>query len=346
MYPMEEKAKERQGTYMEKIITENRQEKLPLIALRGLVMFPKMVLHFDVGRSKSILALNEGMKRNHKVFLVAQRDIKDDDPTVKQMYTVGVVAEIRQVLKVPGDNVRVLVEGQYRAKILDVTSENPYFEALVEEYPLHIPKIQKSAYCDALMRSAKELFQEYSYLLGKLPQEMIMNVLSSEDPVQLAEFIAGNLQLEAGDKQRVLNESIPNKRLEYLIKLLEHENSILAIEREIQEKVREGMDKNQREYFLREQMKAIANELGDGDVQEEAMEYARRIEELNLPEEIAEKLDKEAERLFKMPGNSPEATVIRTYLAVSYTHLGIPFGKQCFKLAKLALMPFGASVVG
>lgn len=123
-----------------------------------------------------------------------------------------------------------------------------------------------------------------------------MNVLSSEDPVQLAEFIAGNLQLEAGDKQRVLNESIPNKRLEYLIKLLEHENSILAIEREIQEKVREGMDKNQREYFLREQMKAIANELGDGDVQEEAMEYARRIEELNLPEEIAEKLDKEAER--------------------------------------------------
>lgn len=298
-----------------------------MLALRGLVVYPNMVLHFDVGRKKSVLALNEAMGNNQLVFLVTQKDIREDEPKDYDLYSVGVVAEVRQILKMPGDSLRVLVEGLYRAKLVDIIQEDPFMSAMVEELPLKTirTKSQRDT-TEALMRAVKDLFEEYSYLTPQMPKDYMLNVMASEDPVYLCEYIAGNLMLKTVDKQRILEESSPIRRLELLAQILEDENSVLTIEKDLYEKVKQQVDKNQREYFLREQMKVISSELGEGDsVQEEAMEYFDRIERLKLPKEAAEKLTKEAERLFKMPYNSQEASVIRTYLD---TCLDLPWNKE------------------
>ena len=290
------------------------REEMPVLALRGLVLFPHMVLHFDVGREKSILALNEAMSNGRKVFLVAQRDIKDDDPAGGQLYQVGVVAEIRQIVRTQGDTLRVLVDGKSRGRLVSVTSDGPYLKGEVEDYPVS-SRISNKALCDALVRTVKELFEEYCYLTPKMPREFVSNVMVSEDPFHIAEYIAGNIPLRYEDKQRVLEESTVIRRLETLAKLLENENEVLSLEQDIHEKVKEQIDRNQREYYLREQMKAISNELGEGDnLYEELEEYQDRILKLHLPEESQEKLLKEVDRLEKMPSNSNEAAVIRGYL--------------------------------
>ena len=300
-------------------------ETIPMLALRGLVLFPNMVLHFDVGREKSILALNEVMTKSRKLFLVAQKDIRDDDPTPAQLYQVGVVAEVRQIIKTQSDNLRVLVEGLYRAKIVEMSSEDPFFEAVVEQVPLKRGRILKTALSDALMRTVKDLFEEYCYLTPKMPKELMTNVLMTEDPVYLAEYIAGNIPLKVDDKQKILEESSPVKRLEILAKALETENEILSLEHDIHDRVRDQIDKNQREYYLREQLKAISSELGEGEnTVDEVDEYQKRITALKLDAESEEKLLKEAERLLKMPSNSHEAGVIRGYLD---TVLALPWNK-------------------
>lgn len=312
---------------MEQQSSQIKTARLPMLALRGLVVYPNMVLHFDVGRKKSVLALNEAMGNNQLVFLVTQKDIREDEPKDYDLYSVGVVAEVRQILKMPGDSLRVLVEGLYRAKLVDIIQEDPFMSAMVEELPLKTirTKSQRDT-AEALMRAVKDLFEEYSYLTPQMPKDYMLNVMASEDPVYLCEYIAGNLMLKTVDKQRILEESSPIRRLELLAQILEDENSVLTIEKDLYEKVKQQVDKNQREYFLREQMKVISSELGEGDsVQEEAMEYFNRIERLKLPKEAAEKLTKEAERLFKMPYNSQEASVIRTYLD---TCLDLPWNKE------------------
>ncbi len=312
---------------MEQQSSQIKTARLPMLALRGLVVYPNMVLHFDVGRKKSVLALNEAMGNNQLVFLVTQKDIREDEPKDYDLYSVGVVAEVRQILKMPGDSLRVLVEGLYRAKLVDIIQEDPFMSAMVEELPLKTirTKSQRDT-TEALMRAVKDLFEEYSYLTPQMPKDYMLNVMASEDPVYLCEYIAGNLMLKTVDKQRILEESSPIRRLELLAQILEDENSVLTIEKDLYEKVKQQVDKNQREYFLREQMKVISSELGEGDsVQEEAMEYFDRIERLKLPKEAAEKLTKEAERLFKMPYNSQEASVIRTYLD---TCLDLPWNKE------------------
>lgn len=312
---------------MEQQSSQIKTARLPMLALRGLVVYPNMVLHFDVGRKKSVLALNEAMGNNQLVFLVTQKDIREDEPKDYDLYSVGVVAEVRQILKMPGDSLRVLVEGLYRAKLVDIIQEDPFMSAMVEELPLKTirTKSQRDT-AEALMRAVKDLFEEYSYLTPQMPKDYMLNVMASEDPVYLCEYIAGNLMLKTVDKQRILEESSPIRRLELLAQILEDENSVLTIEKDLYEKVKQQVDKNQREYFLREQMKVISSELGEGDsVQEEAMEYFDRIERLKLPKEAAEKLTKEAERLFKMPYNSQEASVIRTYLD---TCLDLPWNKE------------------
>ena len=297
-----------------KIKHQGAPEQMPVLALRGLVLFPHMVLHFDVGREKSILALNEAMSKGRKVFLVAQRDIKDDDPTGGQLYQVGVVAEVRQIVRAQGDTLRVLVDGKYRGRLVELTSGTPYLAGMVEDYPIS-SRISNKALCDALMRTVKELFEEYCYLSPKMPRELVSNVMVSEDPFYITEYIAGNIPLRYEDKQRVLEESTVIRRLETIVKLLENENEILGLEQDIHEKVKEQIDKNQREYYLREQMKAISNELGEGEnLFEELEEYQDRILKLRLPEESQEKLLKEVDRLEKMPSNSHEAAVIRGYL--------------------------------
>ncbi len=291
------------------------QMKLPMLALRGLVLYPKMVLHFDVGREKSILALNEAMARKQLVYLVAQKDIRDDNPTPNQIYKVGVVAQIKQILKTQGETAKVLVEGKFRAKTLEVTDTEPFFQALVQEYPLRPNRARTSMLASALMRTVKDKFEEFVSLSPRMPREIVMNVMTTEDPVFLVEFIAGNIPIQDDRKQAVLEESSVTKRLELMAAILESENEILAVEQDIYEKVKESVDKNQREYYLREQMKAISAELGEGeDLGDEVQHYHDAIDKLEMAQEYRDKLYKEADRLMKMPGNSQEAAVIRTYL--------------------------------
>lgn len=298
--------------------------KMPMLVLRGLVLFPEMVLHFDVGREKSILALNQVMNASRQIFLVAQKDIRDDEPKPDTIYKVGVVAQVKQIIKSQSGTWRVLVEGLYRAKLDQIVSDTPYFEAIITAFPLK-PLRKRSAMCDALMRTVKDLFEEYCYLTPRMPKELVVNALVSEDPVHLAEYISGNMQMETSDKQTILVQSDPLKRLELLAHLLEAENDILSLEQDIQEKVRGQIDKNQREYYLREQMKAISGELGEEDPQEETSDYYTKIEKLKLSKEIVEKLGKEVDRLSKLPYNSNEAGVIRGYLD---TVLELPWGKK------------------
>ena len=309
--------------------TENEileTKTLPMIAMRGIVLFPNMILHFDVGRKKSIAALEEVMKGDRTVFLSAQKNIEEDEIDAKGVNKVGVVAEVRQVLKSDEDTVRVLVEGKYRAKLVDVVSENPYFIVQVEEYPIKTIKPKKSILCAALMRTVKDLFNEYTYLVPKMPKEMVIKALTTDDPELLGEFLTGNLNIDPEDKQDILEESNYVKRLEMLATVLENENNILNVEHDIFEKVKDSVDQNQREYYLREQLKVITDELGDGEnVQEEADVYRRKIEDLGLEGEAREKLLEETDRLFKMPPNSHESSVIRGYLD---TCLALPWNKK------------------
>ncbi|MEM1483370.1 endopeptidase La [Oscillospiraceae bacterium PP1C4] len=311
----------------EKQLVSEPDEKtvMPMLVLRGLVLFPQMVLHFDVGREKSILALNQVMSADRKIFLVAQRNIRDDEPKADSLYKVGVVAQVKQIIKSQGGTWRVLVEGMYRAKTLEVISEKPYFEGVIVPFPLKITRSVKSAMCDALMRTVKDLFEEYCFLTPRMPKELVINALVSEDPVHLAEYIAGNMQMEVEDKQVILSQSDPLKRLELLARIMEEENDILSLEADIQEKVKGQIDKNQREYYLREQMKAISGELGEDDPQEETYSYYDKIKKLSLSAEITDKLNKEVERLSRLPSNSNESGVIRGYLD---TVLELPWNKR------------------
>ncbi|WRS28261.1 endopeptidase La [Oscillospiraceae bacterium MB08-C2-2] len=307
--------------------------KIPMLAMRGMVLFPQMVLHFDVGRDKSILALNEVMNADRRIYLVAQKDVRDEEPDTGDVYTVGVVGEVKQIIK-SQNHLRVLVEGLYRARTLKILEDEPYFEALIEEYPVNSARGGKKSMLDALLRTVKDLFEEYSSLTPRMPKDMLINAIASENPEFISQYIAANMPIKTVDKQKILEESSIAKRLRLLIHIMEEENEILSLEQEIQEKVRDQIDTNQREYYLREQMKAISAELGDGDSQSEAYEYHEKIEALKLDEESAERLHKEADRLLKMPGNSHEAGVIKTYLD---TCLELPWNKTTrdrFDIAK------------
>ncbi len=310
------------------------QKTLPMIAMRGLVLFPNMILHFDVGRKKSMAALEEAMKGERRVFLTSQKNIEEEEISTDKLHKVGVVAEVRQVLKTDDGTMRILVEGKYRAKLLEIVSEEPYLTATVEEYPLKNLKPKKSVLCTALMRTVKDLFNEYTFLVPKMPKELIVKAFTIEDPVALGEFLAGNLNIDTEDKQTILEESNHVKRLELLANVLENENNILSVEHDIFERVKDQVDQNQREYYLREQLKAITDELGEGEnVQEESDVYRKKIEDLHLEGEVRDKLLEETDRLFKMPPNSHESSVIRTYLD---TCLALPWNKKTTEKIDLA----------
>lgn len=303
----------------------NQQLVMPMVALRGLVLFPKMVLHFDIGRPKSVLALNAAMSSNRQIFLVAQQDIREDDPDMDALYEVGVVGEVKQIIKLPESGFRVMVEGLYRAKVTDVVEYTPYRRVEVKKHPIRGATKLDPELIEAGIRVVKELFQQYVELSPKMPREIVEGGLLSEDPQYLTEFVAGNLPLPVEDKQEILEESNLLERLQKLAVILDNENNILGYERDLYEKVKSQMDKNQREYFLREQLKVVSNELGDGEsVAEEIESYLQRIELLPLADEHKQKLSKEANRLSKMPSNSQEAGVIRGYLDAC---LDLPWNK-------------------
>ncbi|HWP50490.1 MAG TPA: endopeptidase La [Clostridia bacterium] len=292
-----------------------QNQTMPAIALRGLVLFPKMVLHFDIGREKSILALNHAMENDRRIFLTAQSDVQDDNPGPKDLYEVGVVAQVQQVIRVQGSGLRVMAEGLYRAKMVRVRQEDPYFVADIRAFPTRRLSAASQDMASALIRTVKNLFQEYCELSPKMPKELVLGVMMSEDPALLSEYIAGNVPLPVEEKQEILEQSNLLRRLEILAEIFENENEILRLEAGIYEKVKSRVDRNQKDYYLREQMKAIAEELGEDDSPEnEINAYLDKISALALADEVREKLIKEANRLGKMPGSSQEAAVIRGYL--------------------------------
>lgn len=289
--------------------------RMPVIAIRGLVLFPRMVLHFDVAREKSILALNHAIDNDRKIYLVAQKNVRTEEPTEDDLYKMGVVARIKQVLKAQGDLLRVVVEGTYRAKTIQIINDSPFYEVICEECPLKEITPAKVSTVDAYVRVVKELFDEYCYYAPKMPREMVVNVISSEDPVYISEYLAQNLPFSLENKQHILEESNVQKRLEYLAGLFRKENEVLSIEKDISERVREQVDRNQKEYYLREQLKAIHAELGDGDDDMEEIEvYREKLAACKLPEESDKKIAEEINKLSRMPFNSQEAMVSRNYL--------------------------------
>lgn len=288
--------------------------RLPVLALRGLVVFPKMLIHFDVGRQKSINAINQAMQDGRLIFLTAQKDMDVDDPTSDDLYEIGVVASIKQILKMPGDGLRVLVEGVERGKTMHYYQDDPHFIARIAKIPGD-EKVEKTSLHEALMREVRSLFEQYASFLPKMSTEMMMTVMNSQDPGDFTDYIAANAMFRYTDKQLVLEQSDVVKRLESLAKILQSEIEILEIEHGIHEKVKEQMDRNQREYYLREQMRVIKNELGESDYDDdEISEYRVKIEDAGLPERVSAALLKEVEKLAKLPYGSHEGSVIRGYL--------------------------------
>ena len=298
---------------------------MPALALRGLTIFPNMLLHFDVAREASIKALDESMTSGQPIFLVAQRDMAVEDPKEEDLYRVGTVSTVRQILRLPGGNVRVMVEGVSRGRLQCLTQTAPYFIAQVEEIPEE-KQVRRSARTEALMRQTYELFENYIDLAPKMTPDILLSVLSSEEPGYIADYIAQNLPMRTGDKQVILEELRPVRRLEKLCQNLRREVSILELEHEMQDKVRDQLTRSQRDYVLREQLKVLQQELGeDGQGDSELAEYRQRIAQAKLPQEVADKLNKELGRLEKQPFGSAEATVLRNYLD---TVLELPWGKH------------------
>ena len=304
----------------------NRQQTMPALALRGLTVFPQMLLHFDVGRQASIQALDESMASGQPIFLVAQRELAVESPQEKDLYSIGTICNVRQILRLPGDNVRVMVEGVSRGRLCLLPKTTPYLNALVEELPAEQP-VRRSARTEALIRQTYELFERFIELAPKMTPDVLLSVLSSEDPGYIADYIAQNLPMRTGDKQAILEELRPVRRLERLCQSLRREVEILELEQEMQGKVREQLTRSQRDYVLREQLKVLQQELGEegagGD--SEIAEYRQRIAKAKLPQEVADKLTKEVGRLEKQPFGSAEATVLRNYLD---TVLELPWGKH------------------
>ncbi|MBR6314465.1 MAG: endopeptidase La [Clostridia bacterium] len=291
-------------------------KSLPTVALRGVVVFPGMRLHFEIARDKSIRAIQTAVSDGQKVFLVTQRSVAVEDPDRADLFEMGVIATIKQVVHSPDSKgARVIVEGISRAVITDFIKGNAYLVSDVKERRSTSIRSANADYVDALIRKTKAIFEEYIELTEKKAPDVALEVYLSQDPGHLADFIAGNALSNFEDRQRVLEELNPIKRLELLCAILSHEMTIYRIEDQIDQKVQDAMDQNQHEYYLREQLKVISDELGDtDDGVGEAQAYRERILSLSLPEPIEKKLLKEAVRLGKMQSTSPDANVIRTYL--------------------------------
>ncbi|WP_458862066.1 endopeptidase La [Acidaminobacterium chupaoyuni] len=295
--------------------TENTTtESKILLPLRGLTVFPGMVSHFDVGRPKSVKALELAMARGEAVFLVTQKDVKVEEPKLNDLFKIGTTAKIKQILKIHGDVFRVLVEGQQRAELLELKQSEPYFMGEIS----FVEETAESKFTkrdEALLRNLQELFLEYVELIPKMNSDVVLNVMEASDLGYAADYVAQNTGLKYGDKQQILEELNPRRRIAALVKLLSAEIEILKLEEDIQNRVRSQMDKNQKDYYLREQIRVINEELGeDDDPSSEAQRYMDQIVALHLPEECEKKLLKEAGRLGKLQPFSPESGVVRTYL--------------------------------
>lgn len=285
---------------------------LPLLPLRGILVFPYMVIHLDVGREKSVKAIEETMIQDRIIFLATQREAQTDEPNEKDIYQTGTVAEVKQLLKLPGGTIRVLVEGLARARVKKFLEHEPYFKVEIDEF---VEGVEVNSEIEALMRNLVGQFEQYVKMSKRIPPETVITVVNLEDPGRLADIIVSHLALKIEDKQRVLEAIDIRERLEILCEILAKEMEILELERKINLRVRKQMEKTQKEYYLREQLKAIQKELGEKDEKAaESEEYRNKIDKAKLPKEVKEKALKELERLEKMPPMAAESGVIRTYL--------------------------------
>ena len=286
--------------------------EMPVLALRGLAVFPDQTVHFDIGRPKSILALETAMKGNQRLLLVPQKNILDDDPGIADLYTFGTVVQVKQVLRHQGENLRVLVSGLCRAKLIEMTQSDPYLQGLAEAVvEVAVPDTPHN---HALCREANMLYSAYSELLEHPSQAVVLKMMSSNDPGYLADSIAQNSGIDFADKAKLLCTLQPVRRLENAMQLLHREIEMLRLDAKIQEKTHAFMDQNQKDYYLREQMRAIREELGEADDHAENETYRKKLSELGLDKDSEEKLLRDVDRLKKQPFGSAEAAVLRNYL--------------------------------
>ena len=297
--------------------------KMPVLALRGMTVFPEQTVHFDIGRVKSALALEQAMKADQILYLAPQKRINEDDPTMSGLYPIGCVAKIKQILRPQNENIRVLVQGLYRAKLTELNQSEPFLSGTVEKVPeIRVSDTLRSR---AMRREANTLYGAYLEFAEKPSQTVMLKMLDSEDCGFIADSIAQNSGIDYPEKASLLCQLNTLRRLEHAIQLLRQEIQMLQLESDIQEKTKAYMDQDQRDYYLREQMKAIREELGEGDEVSEFLEFEKKIRNLKLEKSWEEKLLKDVERLKKQPFGSSEASVLRNYLD---TVLEFPWGKQ------------------
>lgn len=297
---------------------------MPVLPMNGLVLFPNVTLHFDISKKISIDTIEAAFADKKRIFLTAVKD-GNDSSNVENLYKVGVVAEVKQVLRLPENSMRVLVSGLYRGKIREFIHTEPFIAAEIRRFPFSTRNRPDGIELDALIRSVKESFSEYCEKMPKVPSDLLNVVMKETDPSVIFDAIAFNIPLSTDDKQMLLEASGITERLSMLTALLSRELEVIDLERHIQEQVKAQIDKGQRDYYLREQMKVISDQLGEGDdTQDEAYSYLDQIEALDLPKDVEEHFTREVDRLMKVPGSSQEAFVIRNYLD---TCLELPWNK-------------------
>lgn len=295
------------------IMQENVPFEMPLLPLRGVLVLPHTVMQLEVGRDKSIRAINEALSHDKKIVLSMQRDIHVDDPTFEDIHDIGVVVDVRQVYRPTGGTLRIVVEGLYRVEIIDYVETEPYIK--VEAMALTEPEYEGDLEVEALYRRLLTEFEGYARLSKRVPPEVLAGIVSMEDASQFADTVASHLVLKLTEKQELLETVSVKERLEHLLFFLTKETEILGLDRKIGTEVRRQMEKNQKEYYLREQIKAINKELGEKeDRQSECEEYRQRIKKAKMPKETEEKALKEVDRLEKMPPMVAEAMVSRNYI--------------------------------
>ena len=297
--------------------------KMPILALRGLAVFPEQTVHFDVGREKSVRALEAAMKKDATLLLIPQKDLMTDDPKFADLYSVGTVVKVKQMLKSQGENIRVLVTGICRARIASVEQSVPFLAGMVEAVPAE--QAPENARAHALRREANALYATYVQMSEHPAQPIQLKMLASDDCGFIADSIAQNSGIDFPDKAKMLCQLNPVRRLETAVRLLRQEVEMLRLESDIQEKTHAAIDQNQKDYYLREQIKVLRSELGEDNEEDETAAYAQRIRALNLPQEQEQKLLKDVERLKKQSFGAPEGAVLRNYLDAV---LDLPWNKK------------------
>lgn len=294
---------------------------IPIIPLKGLTVFPNMIIHFDVGRDKSLKAIEHAMLKEEKLVLVTQKDTSNDEPTQEDLYEVGTLVHIKQIVKLKPPVIKVLVEGEKRVRLIDVIDEGcmlAHVETIEEDV------LEETPETEALVRTIGELFENYANLNTKFSVDMVYNILAASSPEEVVDLIVANIPLEVSKKQTILETISIEERMYKVIEILKSEVEVLKIQKQIQTKVQKNIDKTQKEYYLREQLKVIQEELGEKDgIKGDIEAYKQKMKTLTLPKEVEEKLEKEMNKLLKVSSHSPESGTIRTYIE---TVLDVPWG--------------------